>query len=90
MTYNTYNFILARDKISNIIKGILGNPSRFLRYRNQYTLDHDDLVRLCYAVLEEFIGPQEVEFEKQKGKMRILEEAYIKKIKDLQSLKKCD
>ena len=56
MTHNTYNFILARDKISNIIKEILwdSSPNRFLRHGNQYTFDHDDLVRLCYAVLEEF------------------------------------
>jgi hypothetical protein len=59
MTHNTYNFILARDKISNIIKEILGDPSRFLRYRNQYTLGHDDLVALCYAVLEEFEKEEE-------------------------------
>jgi hypothetical protein len=58
MTHNTYNFILARDKISNIIKEILGEPNRFVMNRDRYTLDHDDLVRLCYAVLEEFDGPR--------------------------------
>jgi hypothetical protein len=58
MTHNTYNFILARDKISNIIREILWDSNRVLRYRNQYTIDHADLVRLCYAVLEEFDGPR--------------------------------
>ena len=57
MTHNTYNFILARDKISNLIKEILGEPNRFVMNRDRYTLGHDDLVRLCYAVLEEFDGP---------------------------------
>jgi hypothetical protein len=68
MTHNTYNFILARDKISNIIKEILGDPSRFLRYRNQYTLGHDDLVALCYAVLEELEGPRVSDGDKDESR----------------------
>jgi len=66
MTHNTYNFILARDKISNLIKEILGEPNRFMS--DHYIKDHDDLVRLCYAVLEEFNGPRVSDGDKDESR----------------------
>jgi len=40
------------ERISKVIKGTFGEPNQFMS--DCYIKDHADLVRLCYAVLEEF------------------------------------
>jgi hypothetical protein len=39
------------ERISKVIKKTLGEPNQFM---SDCYIDHADLVRLCYAVLEEF------------------------------------
>ena len=46
------------DRVSKVIKETFGEPNQFMS--DHYIKDHADLVRLCYAVLEEFQKPQSI------------------------------
>jgi uncharacterized protein YcgL (UPF0745 family) len=46
------------ERVSKLIKETFGEPNQFMS--DHYIKDHDDLVRLCYAVLEEFQKPQSI------------------------------